>query len=65
MQDTEDELRRKIAPNFMERRELAMKAWAEYREINPFPLPEKMTVQFHAGFTLGCAEMEARSNGSD
>ncbi len=51
-------VRKKFAKSFMERRELAAKAWDEYREVNPFPLPEKMTAQFHAGFILGCAAME-------
>lgn len=55
-----ERLRRKIGPGFMERKKLAEAAWAEYREVNPFPLPETMPAQFHAGFTLGCAEMEER-----
>ena len=55
-------VRRKFAKSFMERRELAAKAWDEYREVNPFPLPEKMTAQFHAGFILGCAAMEGSSD---
>lgn len=55
-----DRLRRRIGPAFMDRMRLAEAAWAEYREVNPFPLPEKMPPEFHAGFTLGCAEMEKR-----